>query len=233
MTDAGARPWRNDVLNQLDEAAEAYNLLGPANVNYPSAAVRMDTFASDTDWLVTIQMLAWSRQGLEFVNLLQTFGNEFDTPGEIIYFNPVQPGKSQEFWDNEGEFIPDLHNFTVEINGSERNFTPSSDDYLNTGIELDEMPPELAFIRFIASRISSDILLHPTEILEALHKESTRHLFSTSGWQAPDPAEEDKPSESRCFQEIAEAIQHRAHQAPASCTEDANTDWRNWTWLVD
>lgn len=59
MTGLGSDSWWGDVLSRRDSAQEEYSLLGPGNAYYPGAAARMSAFVSDTDWLLTVQLLAW------------------------------------------------------------------------------------------------------------------------------------------------------------------------------
>ncbi|MGP4021670.1 DUF7003 family protein [Saccharopolyspora sp. 5N708] len=222
---------RDELLRQLDQATEDYSILLPGNVNYPSAAIRMDAFASDTEWTLIIQLLAWARYDAEFVNLVQAYGNHLEPSPKTERIMPIKPPIGSQFWSPEGNFQLDLHVFSVDLNGQQRSFTFTDEDYQRAQVAPSGMPAELAFLRMLAQH--ADLLLPPSELLPLFKRQPASLLFSLDEWQLPDEAEEEPPSDTACFQEIADAVAQRRAPAPEICTEGANTDWRHWAWISD
>ena len=73
--------WADEILGQLDEAAERFALPGIPNEYYEHAALRMTAFRSDDEWLIVYEDVGWARRELEFQNTVSAFGNKVEEPG--------------------------------------------------------------------------------------------------------------------------------------------------------
>lgn len=218
-----------EVLEQLDAAQKDFLLSGPGNKNFPSAALRMDGYSSDTEWLLVIQMLAWHRANARFVLDIQAFGNNVPDEQKNTLDDVIRPAPEQAlFGDSSEDFEADLHAFTILIDGEPTRFQFSEQDYAAAGIDLHTMAPALAFLRILAAREPDKFLLSPAQLLDKLGKSGLDHLFTLDEWRHPDEAEDELPSETACFQEIAQIVAEGAHRTPSACTEDSNTDWSHW-----
>jgi uncharacterized protein DUF7003 len=227
MSERSAEEWRDDVLRQLDEAQDEYALLGPGNAHYPSAELRMDSFASDGAWLLAVQLLAWGKRDGGFVRLVQFFGNAVDDPGEPTIAEPIASGTGSPLF-KDGKCQLDPNSYSVKIRGSERHFTFSPEDYRREGIEPDKMAPELAILRMLAVQAGDELMLSPQEVLSQADQPELNHLFRLTEWHHPDPGEDEVPSELPCWRHIAEAIAEKAARDLPDCP-DINTHWSRWT----
>lgn len=227
MSSAPARSWQAEVLEQLDSAQEQYLLIGPGNANYPSAALRMDAFTSDTEWLLTLQMVAFARREARFVRDLQVFGNDVPEASSYTSVDIIRPIPGERLF-VDSAFQLDVKEFSVIIGTARRDFHFSDEDFEAAGIDLDQMAPELAFLRVLAARERDSLLLAPAQIPGHLGKAGLEHLFGLDAWRHPDEAEDELPSQTPCFKAIAESIEHRTRRDLSACTEDSNTDWSVW-----
>ncbi len=217
------------MLAQLDAAQEDFLLPNPGNVNFPGARLRMDAFASDDEWVLAMQMLAWHRAGARFATVLAIFGNALGDDQRHALQEPIQPvGGERLFGDTSEDFEIDLHDFTVVVRGRTRRYRFTERDYESAGIDLRTMAAPLAFLRMLAHSEQDALLLSPGELLEKLGREGLDHLFSLGEWRHPDEAEDELPSEMSGFQEIAGIIAERAARTPSSCADGANTHWTHW-----
>jgi hypothetical protein len=222
-----ARAWQAEVLEQLDSAQEQYLLIGPGNVNYPSAALRMDAFASDTQWLLALQMVAFARREARFVRDLQVFGNDVPESSAYTSVDVIRAIPGERLF-VDSEFQLDVKEFAVVVGTARRDFHFSEEDFESAGIDLDRMAPPLAVLRILTARERDSLLLSPAQILEHLGKAGLEHLFGLDEWRHPDEAEDELPSQTACFKAIAESIAHRTGRDLSSCTEDSNTHWSDW-----
>ncbi|WP_163507375.1 DUF7003 family protein [Fodinicola acaciae] len=194
-----------EVLRQLDAAQEDYSLLSPGNSNYPDAAMRLIAYVSETDWLLTIQLVAWGKAEAQFVRFVQVFGNRLEEPGELFPSEVVAAaGETPLFI--EGKLQADLFDYEVTIGGSPQHFSYSAEDYAEAGIDLEETPRELAFIRLLAARHPDQLLLDEDAVLAAVDQPGLHPVLRLSDWVHPDPGEDELPSELPCFVAIADSI---------------------------
>jgi hypothetical protein len=222
-----ARSWQAEVLEQLDSAQEQHLLIGPGNANYPSAALRMDAFTSDAEWLLTLQLVAFARREARFVRDLQVFGNHVPGPSSYTSVDLIHPRPGERLF-VDSEFQLDVKEFSIIIGMTHRDFHFSEEDFEAAGIGLHQMAPELALLRILAARERDSLLLSPAQIPEHLGKAGLEHLFGLDEWRHPDEAEDELPSQTRCFTAIAESIERRARGDLSSCTDNCNTHWLDW-----
>jgi hypothetical protein len=221
--------WHDDVLDQLDAAQEEFLLPNPGNVNFPGARVRMDAFASDVEWILVMQMLAWHRAAARFVITLTVFGNDIAADLRHGFVEPIHAVAGERlFGETSEDFDLDLHDFTVVVNGRPKRYEFTEGDYEASGIDLRTMAAPLAFLRILADSEQDDLLLSPEALLDMLGRQGLDHLFTLHEWRHPDEAEDELPSETSCFQEIARVIADRSARTPSSCSDGANTHWSRW-----
>ena len=211
-------PREADILSQLDSAQKSYTLLGPGNAHYPHAALRMTAFASRSHWLLALQAIAWARRDGKYIRDLQTFGSA----GEFRTYTSeeILGGTGGSLWSAQGTFSADPHSFEVMIKGQSLHFQPSDEEYAATGIDLPNTAPELALLRYVTESQADNLLLPAEEIIGRFpHRELTL-LFTLNEWTHPDEAEDQLPSDVRCFQQIA-SILARVGRCPLSAWRQA------------
>lgn len=222
--------WRDEVLRQLDAAAEEL-FPGPPNENYPSAAVVLDGFAGESEWLLVFQILSYGRPSASFAEDTFAFGNRIEKPGYFGVREVVEPLPGTEFWsdDEDERFLPELSHFSVTVNGSPREYSFTETEIDQTGVRGVETEPELTFIRVLAHHRAEELFRTPEQILADLHRPGLRPVFRIDRWRQPDSMVGEKPSDLACFQAIAESIAQRRPVALEACAQTANTHWSNWT----
>lgn len=229
MSESQVDSRKAEVLSQLDAAQDDYSLLSPGNSNYPNAAMRLIAYASETDWLLTIQLVAWGKAEAQFVRFIQVFGNRLDEPGELFPSEAVTAAGDTPLFKN-GKLGVDLFDYEVTIGGSPQHFSSSPEDYTAAGIDLDEMPPELAFVRLLAAHHRDQLLLEEDAVLEAVDQSGLTPILRLDDWVHPDPGEDELPSELPCFVAIANSIAVASATDLETC-ENGNTHWSHWTYL--
>ena len=225
-----APAWRDDVLRQLDAAAEQL-FPGPPNENYPGVAVRLDGFAGETEWLLVFQVLAYGRPTAQFSEDVHLFGSDVPTPGFLAVREVVEPLPGTDFWsdDEEERFLLDLRGFAVLIDGAPREFSFTEAQIEQTGVRSADVEPELTFIRVLAAFHADELFRTPERLLAELDRPGLKHLFRLDGWRQPESMDDEKPSDLACFRAIADSIAARQPVGLDSCAETANTHWSHWT----
>ncbi|MFU8850475.1 DUF7003 family protein [Micromonospora sp. SL1-18] len=215
----------SDILEQLDGAQEEYSLLGPGNANYPSAGTRMDAFHSPSNWLLTIQLVAYGRGEDDIVRIVQAFGSDVPEPGALFFGSPIT---SEGGGSLPSDDLPLSDHHCLILNGRVKEIQLLAEDYAAAGIDEAATPAALALARVLIAKYPEDVFLKPDEILREIGKSGYESLFTLDEWQHPDPAEDELPSEIDCFQDIARTI-HKKETAHLPSCQSGNTHWSHWT----
>lgn len=222
--------WRQEVLDQLDQAA-ATLFPGPPNMNYPSAAVRLNAFRNASEWLLVFQTLTYGRPTGVFHEDWYGYGNKLEESGFRAGREAIQPMPGGDFWteDEEERFLPELSGATVLVRGQPRHYAFDADQLSEIGLsDAIDMEDEIRFARAVAHVDLENILTPPDELPSLLGRRDLPLLFSMNGWHQPDSSEGELPSEVPCFQAIADCIANGSSTAPIECAGTANTHWSNW-----
>jgi hypothetical protein len=217
----------DDILAQLNAAEKQYLLIGPGNVHYPSAALRMDGFASPEHWLLAFQLIAFARREEAFVRHVQLFGTNIPEHVKYTSTDVIRPVDGESLFDDNA-FLVDLHDFRVFIGNTRVDCSYDRTDYERNGIDVDRTAAELAFVRMLVAEMPDAFFLTPEEILDHAGKRGLRHLFELHEWRHPDEGDDEMPSEMPCFRSIAQALAGCAELDSRSCTEESNTHWSHW-----
>ncbi|MCA1606263.1 MAG: hypothetical protein LC775_12505, partial [Acidobacteria bacterium] len=185
---------------------EEFELPGPPNANYPTAGGQITAFVGDDEWLLACQVLVYSRREASFEVVVHAFGDKVKEPGLQFSRVVVCCAGGEDCWDDDGAFRLNLYDFSVEIQEEVTHHRFSLQDYMDAGIDPNNMEPELALIRMLAHRMLDDLLFTPADILVELKKSHLRQILTLRAWRQPDVTEDEKPSDLTCFQKIAQSI---------------------------
>jgi Family of unknown function (DUF7003) len=234
MTDGDTRPDADVLLRQLDQATRDFGFPGPPNMNQPTAAGRLAVFASDDESLAVFQTIALARSDRDFVRLTYCFGSGVAEPG-LRGWQSVISSAGDPLWreDEQGyeHFALDALQFSVEMNGQNRSYSLTPDDYRRAGLDPDDDggEPELRFVRLLAALAPDDLLQPAAELAGACGRSDLRLLVTVDEWQQPDLSEEVMPSELECFRSLARAISTGDPGAFRCPLDGATSHWSHWT----
>ncbi|SRR5690554_965266 len=227
----------DNILKILDEGAYHYEFPMLDNIYFYLGQIKATAFRSTDEWLIVFQEISFSIRGGGFVNIITTFGNGLQNNRNIVIEKIIFESPDDKMFDDEGNFLLNPLHFKVIIKGIEREFSPSEKDYKNIGIDNndDKMPNEAKIIRYLLSVIPDELFYPTEELLRICDRENSNlEVFITlDGWSHPDLVNDEKPSEMRCFQSLAEALEKNDKRL-YDCPEDEyNTHWSNWEWYKE
>ncbi len=216
---------QKDILKLLDRKQSNYEFPAFDNEYMDISQVKFSLFFKDTkDWLMMFQIVGVGSLGV--FNDIQVYGDRMNHSIGDDGILQVKDG-DYELFDDEGEFIPDIHNGSLKIRDHHFEYQFTEEDYANNGIEVKtkESYPTY-FMRMLAANDEARKLLwwDKEEILEEFGlKGDWEVAYETEEWQH---VEEEKVSENEFFQSVAAAIEKQDPNVIVD--KDANTHWKNW-----
>ncbi|HDR4726810.1 hypothetical protein J0835_23515 [Bacillus cereus group sp. Sample62] len=216
---------KKDILNILDKKQSNYEFPAFDNEYIDISQVKFSLFfKSNKDWLMVFQVVGVGSLGV--CNDIQVYGDRVNhSIGDdgILQLNDGE----YELFDNEGEFIPDIHNGSVKIHDHHFEYEFTEEDYANNGIVVkttESYPRD--FLRMLATNDEARKLVwwDKEEILEEFGLEGDWEVaYETEEWQH---VEDEKVSENEFFQSVAAAIEKK--DPSVIVNKNANTHWKNW-----
>ena len=216
---------QKDILKLLDKKQNNYEFPAFDNEYIDISQVKFSLFFKDNkDWLMVFQVVGVGSLGV--FNDIHVYGDRINhTIGDdgILQLNDGD----YELFDNEGEFIPDIHNGSLKIREHHFEYQFTEEDYMNHGIEVqttESYPRD--FMRMLATNDEARKLLWwgKEEILEEFGLEGDWEVaYETEEWKH---VEDEKVSENEFFQSVAAAIEKK--DPSIIVNKDSNTHWKNW-----
>ncbi|MFL0401784.1 DUF7003 family protein [Bacillus nitratireducens] len=216
---------QKDILKLLDKKQSNYEFPTLDNAEMNMSQVKFSLFfKNNEDWLMVFQFVGVGSLGV--CNDIQVYGdrvNHLIGDDAILQLNDGD----YELFDDEGEFILDIHNGSLKIREHHFEYEFTEEDYVNHGIEVQttESYPTY-FIRMLATNDEARNLVwwDKEEILEECGLEGDWEVvYETEEWQH---VEDEKVSENEFFQSVAAAIEKK--DPTIIVNEDSNTHWKNW-----
>ncbi|PEW77771.1 hypothetical protein CN424_16800 [Bacillus cereus] len=216
---------QKDILKLLDKKQSNYEFPAFDNEYIDISQVKFSLFFKDNeDWLMVFQVVGVGSLGV--CNDIHVYGDRINhTIGDdgILQLNDGD----YELFDDEGEFIIDIHNGSVKIRDHHFEYKFTEEDYVNHGIEVQttESYPTY-FMRMLATNDEARNLVwwEKEEILEECGLEDDWEVvYETEVWQH---VEDEKVSENEFFQSVAAAIEKK--DPDIIVNKDSNTHWKNW-----
>lgn len=231
-TDEECQNWTpEDILEQLDKYAQAYDFPMLNHVYIQNAGVCMDVFHAPDEWLIVFQELGVFQE-MSFVNTVSAYGNRIAQPGTQLTFDDIMTLSSgSPLWNDGGEFSLEGSHFAVKIQGREFALTPSPGRYADAGIDLDGRPAEpIDMVRLLTHSMFAEFLIPLPELLATCGRQDAplQRMMQLRAWHHPNIADDELPGDTDCFHALARAIYHRDPSLYTCSVEDVNTHWSNW-----
>ncbi|MBJ8106589.1 MULTISPECIES: DUF7003 family protein [Bacillus cereus group] len=216
---------QKDILKLLDKKQSNYEFLAFDNDYMDISQVKFSLFFKENkDWLMVFQVVGVG--SLSVFNDIQVYGDRMNHSIGDDGILQVKDG-DYELFDDEGEFIPDIHNGSLKIRDHHFEYQFTEEEYVHNGIEVqttESYPRD--FMRMLATNDEARKLLwwDKEEILEEFGLEGDWEVaYETEEWKH---VEEEKVSENEFFQSVAAAIEKQ--DPSVIVNKDSNTHWRNW-----
>lgn len=222
-----------EIIPLLDEYAENYNFPILNSVDIDLAGIRLTAYRSSEEWLVAFEEIEVFRRRI-FAKAVFAYGNKLVKSGvqesdDIIL--AVSPGSP--LWDDAGNFQLDPSDFRIRVghDGEEYHFVPSLQEYRRAGIDLDGQEDDaVKILRFLVNEIPAKLYATDDRLLRVCGRgEPLRRFLRLEGWQHPDIADDELPSDSPCFQSLANALVTGDPAAYECDPEQWNTHWSAWS----
>lgn len=230
---ADSKFTETEILQQLDECAEAFTFPMLDNGYVYPADVRLHAYADETRWALVIEHLGYhlragDHDGMD--NCLHYFGNCLRR----------KPGTANEDFLVVTADGPDEFTFQEEINWYLR--SPKGEIYIRDELVpfdltaetlaaknismVDDQPSGADLLRSLLPE-HKDILLANEKELRHQIPEDIPLILRLNEWYHPDLAGDEMPSGNETFQMIAEVLCTR-DPSKYKPTHQSNTHWSNW-----
>jgi hypothetical protein len=234
-----------EILSILDHCCEIFTFPMLDNGYIYLAATRLSLYRSIQDWAMVIEVFGFSPRAGFPDTCIQTFASRLynrDLPENYVnraayerYLtrNPHNDSRSifpiqEGLWQEAGneEFVSEDTDEVFVRNQSIK--LPDLDKYSSYGIKLEQWPRVLVFefCRFLAGVEREKVLATPQEQRISILPEMEQ-ILQLEEWHHPDIANDERPSGSVTFQQLAKVLatgesKHYHSSLPA------NTHWTNW-----
>ncbi|WP_144500987.1 DUF7003 family protein [Bacillus nitratireducens] len=216
---------QKDILKLLDKKQNNYEFPAFDNEYIDISQVKFSLFFKDNkDWLMVFQVVGVGSLGV--CNDIHVYGDRINhTIGDDGILQ-LRDG-DYELFDNEGEFIRDVHNGSVKLRDHHFEYQFTEEEYVHNGIEVqttESYPRD--FMRMLATHDEVRKLLwwDKKEILEEFGLVGNWEVaYETEEWKH---VKEEKVSENEFFQSVAAAIEKK--DPSVIVNKDSNTHWKNW-----
>ncbi|PGD64691.1 DUF7003 family protein [Bacillus wiedmannii] len=216
---------QKDILKLLDKKQSNYEFPTLDNAEMNISQVKFSLFFKDNeDWLVVFQFVGVGSLGVcNDIHIYDDRVKQLIGDDAILQLNDGD----YELFDDEGEFVLDIHTGSVKIRDHRFEYEFTEEDYVNHGIEVQttESYPTY-FMRALATNDEARKLVwwDKEEILEECGLEGDWEVvYETEEWQH---VEDEKVSENEFFQSVAAAIEKK--DPSIIVNKDSNTYWKNW-----
>ena len=238
-------PASKQMLPILDQCCETFRFPMLDNGYIYLAASRLSLFRSQSDWALVIGTFGFSpRSGTPDLHV-DTFASalrERDRPDRYIspiayekyladnphnearFFFPVDDDHWEDPEDSES-----VANDALEMSVRGRKIAlPARKDYPVHGIKLEDPSRVRTFeaCRFLAAT-QRNLVLGTTEEQRVSVLPEMKQILQLEEWRHPDVVEDELPSRSRCFQQLAEVLA-TGNPGAYKPDEEPNTHWRHW-----
>jgi hypothetical protein len=223
----------HDILTQLDKCAEEFVFPMLDNGYIALADVRLSAYRDPVRWALIIEVLGFSVRGGAhngISNCLHVYGNCLKRPpgtanGDSLYSTADAP-PIPVFCD-DGEEV-EREATTISIRGRVVPIDLSAQTLIEEHVHL-MYPPRVTGADLLRSLLPAyrNILLATEDELQNRVPPDLPLFLRLDEWHHPDLVNNERPSASSAFVQIAKAIEtgDRSHYSPS---EPPNTHWKNW-----
>jgi len=234
----------NSVLKVLDDCAEAFSFPMLDNGYVYLAASRLTGYYGNGDWALVIEVFGFSPRAGAPDLAIHTFGNNLrnrksrdDYVSVKAYENYLKNNRYNEYktffpiggddvWVNpeDNEIVMPQGTFELRDQISD---LPDIAAYPQHGIELEGATPRIyELCRYLSSLEREKVLATDLEKRYNVPDHLTE-IINLDGWQHPDLADGEKPSEVEGFRQLSKVLEtgNVSYYQP---TIAGNTHWKNW-----
>lgn len=224
----------DNILVQMDESARNYLFPMPDNVAHYNAGMRLTAFRSDDERLVIFEMINYVK-GREFINELYAYGDRISAPGlvQTSGYPLLTQQEDYPFWNDKGEFVLPLNDFTINVKGSLCHIKPAPAYWQEAGIREDSSAPPAAKMLRLLMHLLGDSMYELDSTLLKLCGRENRDLsvfMQLNAWYHPRLAEDEMPSESISLRTLAEALQRNDLSCYQCPVDRVNSHWSHAHW---
>ena len=233
------------ILSVLDGCCDAYTFPMLDNGYVYLAQTGLSLYRSVTDWAMVIEVFGFSpRSGLPDTHIYAFASrlNNRDKPDQYVNQEAYErylannPNNESRFvfpvdegpWQDQEDCELVAHDANqVALRGQPLPL-PTLSEYTRHGIELEQPPRVWVFelCRFLADTSRDQVLATPEERRISLLPEMSQ-LLQLEEWHHPNVVEDDRPSRSDTFQQLAQVLA-TGDVSLYQPTQPPNTHWRNW-----
>jgi hypothetical protein len=234
-----------EILRILDRCCDSFTFPMLDNGYVYLAATRLSLFRSTSDWAMVIEVFGYSpRSGLPSI-CIDTFASHLydrnrpenyvsreayeaylanNPNNESRFIYPIDEGPWQDP-ENLEYLATDAREVVVRGNVVR---LPRLSEYSSHGIDLEDPPRIHVFelCRFLAGTAREEVLATPKERRVSIPPE-LEQILVLDEWRHPDLVQEERPSRSETFQQLAEVLA-TGDVSRYQPSREPNTDWRNW-----
>ena len=233
-----------DILGTLDSCAAAFTFPMLDNGYVYLAATRLSAYSSEDDWAIVIEIFGFSpRAGIPDTSTY-SFGSSISNRKESSFknetayqnylsLNPnnvlanIYPISEGDWQDEEDLEMVSPAASSIEVRRT-RIELPSREQYESVGIELVDSNEIHVFecCRYLAEKHREMVLA--TEIERRANiSGDLKQLLLLDDWLHPNLVEEELPSETETFRQLAELLSS-GDASKYNPTVQGNTHWSNW-----
>lgn len=212
-----------NILEQLDKHVAGFDFPILDNWHWRIGKTRMTAFLNSDEWLIVFEVIVFDVKSYTFENMVYGYGNKISKPGFQTAMDVIEEPPGKPLDDDDGNTLIDLLNFSVIINGEERHFLVTEQDYIRAGILPHlHMEIEAKLLRLLCFILPKDAFLLPnTQILALLKRPKLNEFVQVDKWSHPDVAQGELPSQNSCMKNLAKALaQHNKNLY--NCPEEKN-----------
>ncbi len=225
---------REEILSLLDQEAKNYTFPMLDNGYYYHGDQKMIIFRDESRWAILIEIFAFNNHDYDvngFITIAYFYGNCLLKDYDDVSFNCfVSDSDRESFLYDKENYIPYLDNNvkTIKIRDKIIPLNTNPDFLKQKQIDL-EYPNRIApwdLMRSIVPEYSDHIWLTKTEISLSIPSDLPIFL-ELNEWLHPDLVDNQLPSETETFIQIAEALS-TGNKVLYKPTVEPNTHWKYW-----
>ena len=224
---------RLEILRQLDVEAESYVFPMLDNGYYYHADQKMTIFRDDKRWAILLEVLAFfnHESGLDGITTIaNVFGNCLTGWNDNNNFNYFASDNGIEtFLTDDTIYLPYLNPEAknILVRGQEIPIIFDRQHYKSKKVEL-EYEDKITPWEFLRGLIpdNSNLFWVTREEISTKIPEDLPIFMTLDNWHHPNLVEDEKPSETETFQQLADVIM-TGDKNLYNTTEIANTHWTN------
>lgn len=225
---------KEEILRQLDTEAESYVFPMLDNGYYYHGDQKLTIFRDKKRWAILLEVLAYNNHldGLEGITTIaNVFGNCLTAWNDNDNFNYfASDSKTEAFIYDENDYPSKLNslNKTIKVKEVEIIIDFNKEHYKSKNItfEYNDKITPWEFMRALIPEYSDLFWLNREDISNKIPSDLPI-LMVLNNWHHPDLADEEKPSDTETFNQLADVI-FTGNKTLYNTSEKNNTHWTNW-----